>query len=110
MRRRLLGDMHPHVAASLNNLTQLARLESGPAAALPHAQRAMAAVEQAIGPEAVIAAELLALTQHELGNHRKELQARKRKAEVLAELYGEDDHRVRRAREAVERVQKELEE
>jgi tetratricopeptide (TPR) repeat protein len=110
MRRRLLGDMHPHVAASLNNLTQLTRLESGPEAALPHAQRAMAMVEQAIGPEAVIAAELLALTQHELGNHREELRARTRKAEVLAELYGEEDPRVRRAREAVERVQEELEE
>jgi serine/threonine protein kinase/tetratricopeptide (TPR) repeat protein len=102
MRRRLLGDMHPYVAASLNNLTQLTRMESGPEAALPHAERAMATVEQAVGPEAVIAAELLAQTQHELENHRGELRARQRKAEVLAELYGEEDPRVRKAREAVE--------
>jgi hypothetical protein len=70
----------------------------------------MAAAADAIGPEAVIAAELLALNLHAVGNHREELDARKRKAKVLAELYGEEDPRVRAAREAVERTKKELEE
>jgi tetratricopeptide (TPR) repeat protein len=108
IRSRLLGDTHPHVVASLNNLTQLTRLESGDQAALPHAQRAMAAAAGAVGPEAVIAAELLALTQHAVGNHRGELQAREHKVKVLAELYGEEDPRVRGAREAVKRTRMEL--
>jgi len=110
MRRRLLGDMHPHVVASLNNLTQLTRMESGPEAALPHARRAMTAAADTVGPEAVIAAELLAVTLHAAGNHREELQARQRKAKVLAELYGEEDPRAREARDAVQRTKKELEE
>lgn len=109
MRRRLLGDMHPYVAASLNNLTQLTRMESGPEDALPYARRAMATVAEAVGPEAVIAAELLAVTQHDLGDHREELRARERKVEVLLELYGEEDPRVVKAREDVAHVRGELE-
>ncbi|MGH1345046.1 MAG: protein kinase domain-containing protein [Nannocystales bacterium] len=73
IRKRLFGDQHPTVAASLNNLGELERKRQHPTAALVHAEASLAIVGRGGGREEDVAAMIAGWALLELGRPREAL-------------------------------------